>query len=201
MKLHTILDRTDLDYAARQAGVRFERLDESGSRTHPRKFDLLLSGNSGRGANFGGNFEAASWDQWGIFLNEIFKADPDARAAGYYEAREQFRWFTGKRFDTLTPDQQHRNHRWTSTGDHQQGCTCGAIRRWDPPRQATGSGPVRPNLRPMPLDERAALLAERLDVFPSSIGSRYESNGRYARELGDRDTDALLIEIGELVDD
>jgi hypothetical protein len=181
MMIHTNLDRAVLIATARHiAGVRFERLDESGSRTHARKFDVILSGSSGRRAGWGADHEAATWDEWGIFLNAIFALDPDARAAGYYEAREQFRWATGHRFDTLTPADQHRRHRWIVGVPYQQTCACGAIKRWDPPRGA----------RVEPREFLAALASQVADVmplgriFPASVGSRYESNGRYARELG-----------------
>src|SRR4051812_48960247 len=107
MMIHTSFTRDAILAAGRLAGVRFERLDQSGSRTHPRKFDVILSGSGGR-ANFGADHQAATWDEWGIFLNWIFWSDPNARAAGYYEDRERFRWATGNRFDTLAPAQQHR---------------------------------------------------------------------------------------------
>lgn len=212
MMIHTSLTGRSLYQAALTAQVTFARLDESGSRTHARKFDVLLSGSSGRRAGFGADHEAASWDEWGIFLDQIFRLDPDARAAGYYTDREQFRRFTGHRFDTLAPADQHRRHRWVRGEDYSQGCTCGAIRRWDPPRQRTGSGPVRPDLAPSTNLHRWAEAMDALpmrlgEIFGESMGasgSRYDSGGRYAadlRGLGDRDTDALLIEIGELVDD
>jgi hypothetical protein len=210
MKIHTSLTRDDVLTAGQLAGVRFERLKESGSRTHPRKFDLILSGSGTHGGQFGGDYQTATWDEWGIFLNLIFNADPEARAGEYYADRGDFRWKTSRRFDTLTPAEQHRRHRWVRGEDYSQGCACGAVRRWDPPRQTTGSGPVRPRFeRPTPL--LAALNAASPDampldaIFPPGIGSRYESAGRYERDLradpGDRDTDALLIEIGELVDE
>jgi hypothetical protein len=193
MKIHTNLDRDQLTAAARTAGVRFERFEQSGSRTHPRKFDVLLSGSSGRRANFGGDFEAASWDEWGIFLNLIFRADPDARAGEYYQAREHFRWATGHRFDTLTPADQHRNHRWRShpTLPGQQGCRCGAVRRWDVPEArdaqlAAYAAVVRPDGRGPVVDpaagttlhrwaERAAVAAALAD--PAVVGARQPVGG------------------------
>jgi hypothetical protein len=165
VKIHTSLDRTDLIYAAHLAGVRFERLTQSGSRTHARKFDVILSGSSGRRASFGADHESATWDEWGIFLGCLFDHDPQARAADTYRDRDHFRWSTGNRYDNLTPDRQHRNHRWQVGARYVQTCPCGAVRRWEA-RQT-------PETQPMPLAE----------IFPDSISSRYESNGRYEREL------------------
>jgi hypothetical protein len=125
-----------IDIAAKEAGVNFERCTLHGSRSRDHAFDVILSGNSGRRANFGGDWEAASWDQWGIFLGRIFKDDPDAVCWAYKDA-DDFHWQTGDRFLTLTLKDATRFHKWglgeydgygsTSRCKH-DGCT--AIRRW-----------------------------------------------------------------------
>lgn len=137
MRIHTNLCRGMIDIAAKAAGVNFERCTLHGSRSRDHAFDVILSGNSGRRANFGGDWEAASWDQWGIFLGFIFENDPDAVCWAYKDA-DDFHWQTGDRFRTLlNAKDATRFHKWglgeydgrssTSRCKH-DGCT--AIRRW-----------------------------------------------------------------------
>lgn len=137
MRIHTSLTEQDMRDAARLAGVQFERLAQHGSRSRDHAFDFILTGSSGRRGNFGGDYEAATWDEWGIVLGELFRRDPNAHCGkNSYESGEHFRWVTGGRFDTLTPADQHRNHKWEYSGVvvtgsyHVAECSCGAIQRW-----------------------------------------------------------------------
>jgi hypothetical protein len=136
MRIHTNLCRGMIDIAAKEAGVNFERCTLHGSRSRDHAFDVILSGDSGRRANFGGDWEAASWDQWGIFLGRIFKDDPDAVCWAYKDA-DDFHWQTGDRFLTLTLKDATRFHKWGLGEYDGYGSTsrckhdgCAAIRRW-----------------------------------------------------------------------
>lgn len=136
MKIHlNIEDRVKtLNDAREAAGVWHERCKASGSRTHLAKYDIILSGESGRQMNSGrygpapcGSTEAATWDQWGIYLAVIFEADPTAKT-DYYADAEDFHRQTGGRFDREpnggpfdaervlsreSPDYKITAHRWT----------------------------------------------------------------------------------------
>lgn len=136
MRIHTNLCRGMLDIAAKESGVTFVRCTLHGSRSRDHAFDVILSGNSGRRANFGGDWEAASWDQWGIFLGRIFKDDPDAHCWAYKDA-DDFHWMTGGRFHSLTLKDATRFHKWNlgeydgySSTSRCRHANCSAIRRW-----------------------------------------------------------------------
>jgi len=136
MRIHTNLCQGMIDIAAKIAGVRFERCTLHGSRSRDHAFDVILSGNSGRRSGFGGDYEAASWDQWGIFLGFIFENDPDATCWAYKDAGD-FHWQTGYRFEDLTLEEATRFHKWSlgeydgySSTSHCQHTDCTAVRRW-----------------------------------------------------------------------
>jgi len=143
MKIHSdSIESLDIRKAARFAAVGFTRFDLAGSRSREQAFDILLTGDSGRRQN-GGQDEAASWDQWGIFLGHLYRLDPNLKTP-YYGSDEHFVWATGGRF---TPDftavDCHRQHKWgfglqSVTGAYSvaecEGNTrhegCGAVQRW-----------------------------------------------------------------------
>lgn len=118
MKLHTNLSHyTDVTAALRRAkdaghvdqGVYFEVLEYAGSRSHPGAFEVKLgwygekvkgdgrrwtnTGNRGAGT---GNY-AATWDEWGWFIAELFRADPGA-AFGHYKTEAMFHEMTKNKF-------------------------------------------------------------------------------------------------------
>lgn len=134
MRIHTSASEMQFQQAARKAGVSFARFGRHGSRSRSHAFDVILEGSSGRRGN-GGDHEAATWDEWGIFLAEVFRADPDAKCWAY-DGAEHFRWVTGARFDTLTRAEQHARHKWIPQGCAATGayavseCRCGALQRW-----------------------------------------------------------------------
>lgn len=110
MRLHTRLTRTEVVNCliqAQDAGhvsqrIEFDKLEEHGSRTHTRRIDATLysyvrdaqhkhrtnSGWYGAGMS-GGPAYAATWDEWGYFLAEIFDADPEAKT-DYYASGADF---------------------------------------------------------------------------------------------------------------
>lgn len=133
MHIHTDkLTHADIVDAVRGAGVEISpnvwtvRLTDAGvkhygSRSRARSFRFMVQGTSSRApgfnrAEFPGQ-KAATWDEWGMILAELFRRDPYAFVPDVYESGEHFRWVTGGRFDTLTPDQQHgaAGHEWSGS--------------------------------------------------------------------------------------
>ncbi len=138
MRLHTKVSETDVYTAARKAGVEVENLSRHGSRKRSHAFEVTLSG-SGSWANSGGygaaGHKSATWDEWGIFLDALYRVDAQMVAGEAYQGREHFRWVTGARYDNLRPGAQHKRHRWNPQGRSAGGgyyvseCKCGAILR------------------------------------------------------------------------
>lgn len=126
MRIHSdILTGQDIHYAMRRAGHAVQAAyTEHGSRRRDHAFNVTLTGTSSRRPNsgnrgagsYGGDY-AATWDEWGMFLAELFRRDPAAVVPDIYESGEHFRWVTGARFDTLTPEQQHgaAGHKWSGS--------------------------------------------------------------------------------------
>lgn len=129
MRIHTSTCINNFRDAARYAGVTFERLEHHGSRSDLQAFDVILSG-SGRNHPWGRDYQAATWDEWGMFLSVVFAYDSTARAGDAYQGRADFHDKTSNRFWSLTPSEQHRNHRWSRGGYRYQSCECGAERSW-----------------------------------------------------------------------
>jgi len=138
MRLHTnTLTDAHITNAARSAGIQIEHLGRHGSRKRTHAFEVALSGSGNAGGQWGGGgYKSATWDEWGIFLAELYRTDPDMIAGSAYRNAEHFAWVTGNRYDTLTPGQQHLRHKWDYTGKsctgayHVYDCAkCGAHRR------------------------------------------------------------------------
>lgn len=140
MKIHfNTLTSSDFYAAAHKAGVEFEKFSDKGSRSHKASVDIILSGNSGRFMNSGrygaDNVYSATWDQWGVFLAELFAKDSSVQAGVVYFNAEHFHWATGGRYGSNFPE--HKNHKWSYEGEVVTGayiihrCTkCSAIRRY-----------------------------------------------------------------------
>lgn len=149
MRIHTNLTAAMINQAARHAQVSFERFDTHRSRTRRFGYDVLLTGSSSRRPNsghFGAHSDvfAATWDEWGIFLGEIFGLDPIAHCT-YYMGADDFHWQTGGRFRTLRWEDQCRDHKWDALGNYRFACgKCDARmqrHKRDAPRlKPTGSG-------------------------------------------------------------
>lgn len=136
MRIHTNLPvqqiRPMLD---NMPGVTFARFDIHGSRSHRVALEIVLSGSSARRSQAGG-FDAATWDEWGIFLGNVFRADPRAKVAGCYDGRADFLRKTNRRFtNTFGVENQHLNHRWVQgriiDGQYCAEGLCTAIRRFN----------------------------------------------------------------------
>jgi len=141
MRIHSdSIDSLEIRKAARLAGADFTRFSLHGSRSRAQAFDVILTGHSNRRQN-GGEDEAASWDQWGIFLGHLYRLDPNLKTPYYVDA-EHFVWVTGGRFTPeFTPADCHVNHKFglgrpAVTGRYsvatcERGkAPCGAIQRW-----------------------------------------------------------------------
>lgn len=118
MRIHTDkLTTGDFYDAARKAGVTIDRNGMHGSRSRAHAFDFILSGSSNRRQNFGGDGQAATWDEWGIFLSWLFAVDPDATVPGVYDGLGEFERKTFARFSegdhpVDMPVHHGKNHRW-----------------------------------------------------------------------------------------
>ena len=118
MRLHTnTLTESDIRDAARRAGVTLEHLGRHGSRKRAHAFEVALSGSGVTGGQWGGGgYKSATWDEWGIFLGALYRADAEMVAGNAYRNAEHFRWVTSARYDELTPAGQHYRHRWDFQG-------------------------------------------------------------------------------------
>lgn len=141
MRIHTSLTRAQMLETVRGLpGVAAEVLTEQKSATHPRAFELILTGNGRYGTQYGNNpdVKSATWDEWGTVMGRIFDADPSARMGGtakrpIYADAYDYHWQTDDRFaDGVMPTDTHPVHRWDFTGTPgQQECKkCSAVRRW-----------------------------------------------------------------------
>jgi hypothetical protein len=142
MRIHSdTLTRQDITdaLAAAGPGVTADDIRRKGSRSRAQSWDVYLFGTSSHRPNardYAADEYAATWDEWGMVLGHLFRVDPNATVPGVYADGEHFRWVTGGRFDTLTPADGHRRHRWEFSGDSVTGsysvqrCECGAVNRW-----------------------------------------------------------------------
>lgn len=138
MRIHTDkLSALDIYAAANfTAGARVDEVTEHGSRTRARAFRFYLLGSSSFRPNqrdHGPDDYAATWDEWGIVIGQLFARDPAAHfGRNSYRSAEDFHYKTGHRFvpGFITPAMQHRRHRWEPTFNHEAYCECGAVQRW-----------------------------------------------------------------------
>lgn len=92
------------------ASIIFDKLEEKGSRSRVRSFDVHLEwigtkvkGDGRRFANTGTRgaekgVYAATYDEWGHFLVNIFEMDPEAKTY-YYDGRANFNGHTRYKYD------------------------------------------------------------------------------------------------------
>ena len=136
MRIHTSLTEQDIRAAGRLAGVEFERLTVHGSRKRPRAFDVILTGGSIHANHWtrSGEYRAATWDQWGVFLGALYRQD-SAMDCGAYVNAEHFAWSTHGRYGgaEFEPCKLHKwdalTESWRESGAAK--CRkCGAVKRW-----------------------------------------------------------------------
>jgi hypothetical protein len=123
MRIHTDLRHDHLPMAIRLArskhgmsNVDLYRIERHGSRKRDRAFDVNLQGYGDRhtrktnsGTRGAGSYYAATWDDWGWFLLELFELDPEA-IAGPYDGIADFHAQTQGRFELDTADSASRQH-------------------------------------------------------------------------------------------
>ncbi len=128
MKIHSdILSPIQIHQATIAAGMRGvdAEVTVAGSRSRQASLNVSLTGNSKRRTNSGqygaGDEYAATWDEWGIFIQALYEIDPQA-LIGQYGERGVFEACTGGRFQSLTAPYACADHRWFSVGAMRQEC-------------------------------------------------------------------------------
>lgn len=114
MKLHTNLTEAEVREALARAqasadvpaDIEFDQFNVNGSRTHRYSYDVHLATErkdtraddtvrpAARYVGVRGQLRAASYDEWGAFLAELFAADEDAHARPY-KGKDDFHAKTG----------------------------------------------------------------------------------------------------------
>ena len=154
MRIHADkLTSDNILQAARAAGVSLD-LSIHGSRRRATGYNVTLYGNGRTGGRWGNtgtrgasSEKSATWDEWGMFLELLFKADETVTVPGVYADHESFTWATGGRYTELTPKDQHVNHKWNFDGRNVTGsyfvqsCKCGAVRRFRTSQAVAGMAP------------------------------------------------------------
>lgn len=118
MRIHTSLNYAEA-LACRPESAYFTKLEEHGSRSRERAFEVILTGSSHRKQNTRDHYradQAATWDEWGVFFGRLFNADPDATCYAY-DGQDDFNWKTGDRFaEGEMPEDTHAQHRFEYVG-------------------------------------------------------------------------------------
>ena len=129
MRIHSsVLKASDIKDIVREVAggfVTVEGAEDRGSRKRRGAVELRLSGSSNYKSQ-GGDYKAATWDEWGIVINAIFERDCEA-IVGQYGSLFTFDNCTQGRFDDLTPANQHKRHKWVYFAPRQFECECGAM--------------------------------------------------------------------------
>lgn len=134
MKVHSdILSPIQIHQATIAAGMRGVDAEVTvhGSRSRAQSFNVSLTGNSTRWTNSGqsgsGHEHAATWDEWGMFIQALYEIDPKA-LIGQYGTYETFAKCTFGRFEALTSPYACAEHKWRpAPGEHVTECKwCGA---------------------------------------------------------------------------
>lgn len=158
MRFHTdTLTYLDLREAALKALAYLDASDEHGSRKRDHAWEVKLTGHSRRrpnggtyGSSSGIDDHAATWDQWGVFIAELFARD-NKMTTTYYASAEEYAHRTGDRFGAPTvtmdstgyverfvsagwPEDAHGDHTFRASGRHGvSACTkCSAVQVYTP---------------------------------------------------------------------
>lgn len=95
------LTREDFRAAIQNAPRGVEIYELSGplkARKRSQRYELFLEGNSPYAGQHSGSGHAATWDEWGLVLHELFCRDPEM-VASHYSNRESFRRQTQEQRD------------------------------------------------------------------------------------------------------
>lgn len=140
MKIHVSsnVNATTIHSAASESGVTVHGLTTHGSRTHDRAFNVYLSGSSNRDSQQGG-YKAATFDEWGVFFESLYRSDPTMYVANTYFDYHHFNWTFNARYASMLDGDptlvKCRQHRWEWEGHNLTGaysvqkCGCNAILR------------------------------------------------------------------------
>lgn len=146
MRIHTNhLTFEDMYAATRTRGMELRAVVElRGSKSRKYAYDVFLSG-SGRQSKaiaLDGD-PAATWDEWGLYLEYLFYIDPDMIAGAYrgknpkYTSKDLFEITTMERFKNLRWNDSHKRHRWALDHDTRiHHCKCGASANFNAARAA-----------------------------------------------------------------
>lgn len=138
MRLHTNLNRQAIIMATRHLPVAFHKLEIHGSRSRKRAFEMLLTGSGGRnntGAYGAGDYNGATWDEWGAVLGALYIFDPTMICGGtaktpVYADAEHYHFLTNERFRAGDiPADTHPRHRWDLQSDMSWACKKCSARR------------------------------------------------------------------------
>lgn len=119
MKIHSnSLTEAHIHTATRSHGMKgvYAEVSTQGSRSRARAFTVKLTGTSNRNQNPGTGRDryvekAATFDEWGMFIDFLFLCDEDA-VIGQYKGYEHFKACTFGRYESLTQPYAHGNHKW-----------------------------------------------------------------------------------------
>lgn len=121
MRLHTNeVTREQIEAAAAGIadGVTVE-IEEYGSKSRNRAFEVVLLGNGGMNLGYSrSNKRHATWDEWGVLIARLYELDFGAwwgTNSKYptYENHSDFHVYTQFRFEDLTlPEDTHYMHKW-----------------------------------------------------------------------------------------
>lgn len=111
----------------------FAQVEWKGSRSHANAFEVRLEGTSTR-LTMDRKGQAATWDEWGVFIAAVFEVDPEAlwgsAKTPNYRNADHFHAVTRYRFDSdALPSDTHQQHRWDYVGGVNQCNRCSA--QWD----------------------------------------------------------------------
>lgn len=126
MKIHTSLDYSQMYGLLRDSGapISFHKLEQNGSRTHAHGYEVTLEGSGGRnntGLYGSGEYNGATWDEWGAFFGALYYHDSEARCGGtvtnpIYANFSHFHYLTADRFQKHAgmhvPTDTHPRHQW-----------------------------------------------------------------------------------------
>jgi hypothetical protein len=104
------IQREHIGRAARLAGVNFqntyshdgyfEPIREFTPRRYQFGYEVFLTGSSPYAAAHDQTEKAATWDEWGVFIDALYTVDPAAQI-GHYTGREHFRRTTRSERDRV----------------------------------------------------------------------------------------------------
>lgn len=98
MKVHSNRKISKFEFeAACPQGVFISSFETAGSRLSDYAWEIRLSGSNPSMQQGGTGFHAATWDEWGLWIAEVFKLDPLA-VIGPYKGQGEFHRITKDKF-------------------------------------------------------------------------------------------------------